>query len=140
MSFFVLLDLIGCRNHNTDDNRAVLLETLNNMSEESRISIDTFLDAGYASSYMDENNGPNSTVYWVEESIDSGFFISDYTGMIFEERNLTNKDLELIGSFSESKSLQVMAASPEALMEKAAQTNDMSPGLMKEIISSQLFK
>ena len=26
----------------------VLLETLNNMSEESRISIDTFLDAGYA--------------------------------------------------------------------------------------------
>jgi len=249
-----LLGLIGCRNHNTEDNRAVLLETLNNMSEESGwldetdegwvlvksaghgdnknwavfyshdwdeyyavnmnayndamksgLPIDTFLDAGYASSYTGENNGPNSTVYWVEESVDSGFFISDYTGMIFEERNSTNKDLELIGSFLEKKNLQVKAASLEAkfglsqerslevaklvrnvseirknrgvtskdldafsqkllgfnvdkalkayeklaqgegqsweaLMEKAAQTNDISPESMKEIISSQLLK
>ena len=90
--------------HDWEEYYAVDMNAYND-AMKSGIPIDTFLDAGYASSYTGENNGPNSTVYWVEESIDSEFFISDYTGMIFEERNPTNKDLELIGSFLEKKNL-----------------------------------
>ncbi|MDC0253698.1 hypothetical protein OAK75_02290 [Bacteriovoracales bacterium] len=249
-----LLSLISCRNRNTEDNRQVLLETLNSMSEESGwldetnegwvlvkaaghgdnknwavfyshdwdeyyavdmnayreamkngIPIDTFLDAGYEASYYGEGNWSTATVQEVYESTDLGFFIGDYTGMIFEERNSSNKDLELIGSFLEKKNLQAKASKLEnqfglsekrslevaklikninkvkknrgvtsrdlesfskkllgfnvdealkayeklaqgegqnweALMEQAANKNDISPESMKEIISSQLLK
>ncbi len=249
-----LLGLIGCRNHNTEENRHVLLDSLNNLGEESDwsdfseegwtlvkavghgdndnfavfyshdwgehyavdmnayrdamkngIPLSTFLEAGDQSSYDGEIYGPTSTVYYVWESTDEGFYISDGTGMIFEERTPSNKDLELIGSFLEKKNLQAKASSLEnqfglsekrslevaklikninkvkknrgvtstdldsfskkllgfnvdkalkayeklaqgegqnweALMEQAAQTNDISPEAMKEIISSQLLK
>ena len=60
-----------------------------NDAMKSGIPIDTFLDAGYEASYHGEGPFPTATVQEVYESVDSGFFIGDYTGMIFEEE--TNK-------------------------------------------------
>jgi hypothetical protein len=157
-----LLGFVGCRNHNNSMTRDNLLETLNNLGENSDwldgaggwelvksvgagenknwavfysdywdefyavdmtawahaqnngIPIDTFLDAGYEASYYGEGPFSTATVQEVWESNDSGFFIGDYTGMIFEETTASAKDLERIGSFLEKKNLHKKASHLES--------------------------